>query len=142
MGDYTPDGSTLVFGVPEYGEVADARETLKGFADSVAAAVDGKADRDASLNTKTANYSLVAGDAGRIVELNVAAANTVTVPSGLPAGTQVLVVQLGTGQTTIVAGSGVTIHALYGLKISGRYGAALLYARTSTDWVAIGALTA
>jgi hypothetical protein len=142
MGDYTPDGSSLVFDVPEYSDVRDGPSMLKAFADSVAPMLDGKAGLDADLSTKTANYVLTADDAGRIVEMNLADANTLTVPPGLPAKTQVLVVQIGAGQTTLVEGDGVTIRKRFGLKIAAQNGAVLLYARTSTDWVAIGATSA
>ena len=64
-----------------------------------------------SVNTQTGtSYTLVLGDANGLVDTDNGSANTVTVPPNssvaFPVGTQVLVVQQGAGQTTIVAGSG------------------------------------
>jgi hypothetical protein len=72
-------------------------------------------------------------------------ANNFTIPLNssvpFPIGTQLLVVQNGVGQTTIVATGGVTINAV-GLKISARYAAATLIQVALNEWDAIGTLTA
>jgi len=99
------------------------------------------------LNTPGASYTLVLGDAGKLVEMNVASANTVTIPPNssvaFPVGTQILVVQLGSGQTTLVAGSGVSLRSKdSNKKISARYAGATLIKRNTDDWYAIGDLSA
>lgn len=98
------------------------------------------------LSTKTASYVLVLGDAGFTIEMNVASANTLTVPPNssvaFPVNTRIDLVQLGAGQTTVVAGAGVTIHASPGLKIAAQYYGASLYKRGTNEWVLMGGLAA
>jgi hypothetical protein len=102
------------------------------------------ADRT-DINTQTGNYTLVLGDAGTTVEMNVGSANDLTVPPNssvaLPTGSFVNVTQYGAGQTTLVAGSGVTIRSRNGLKLAGQYAVATLYKRATNEWVAGGDLT-
>jgi hypothetical protein len=99
------------------------------------------------LNTRTASYTLVLGDAGKLVQMNVGSANNLTVPPNssvaFPIGTQILVVQVGAGQTTLVAGSGVTINSKDGnLKLSARYCGVTLIKRATDTWYALGDLSA
>lgn len=129
-----PTTSTFALPYPTDSSEVDVPGDLQALAEGVEVALG-----SASITTKTGSYVLTASDAGRMVEMNVGSANTLTVPPDLPAGTQVLIVQIGAGQTTLVEGSGVTIRRRFGLKIAGQNGAVLLYARTSTDWVAVGA---
>jgi hypothetical protein len=97
-------------------------------------------------NRQTANYTLVIGDIGELVESNVATANTLTVPLNssvaFPIGTKIDVAQYGAGQTTITATSGVTIRSFSGaLKIAGQYGAATLVKIGTDEWYCFGNLT-
>ena len=71
-----------------------------------------------SINTQTGtSYTLAIGDANGLFDTDNGSANTVTVPPNssvaFPVGTQVLVVQQGGGQTTIVAGSGVSLSLIH-----------------------------
>jgi hypothetical protein len=96
---------------------------------------------------QTASYTLVLADGGTVVEMNVASANDLTVPPNssvaFPVGTQITVLQTGAGQTTLVAGSGVTVNSADGnLKITGQWSAATLLKRATDTWVAIGSLSA
>ena len=100
-------------------------------------------------NPQTASYSLVIEDAQKVVEMNVASANTLTIPPDpaspslvFPIGTSILVVQTGAGQTTITAGAGVTVNSFLGLKIIGRYAGCTLIKRAANTWVAVGGLVA
>ena len=91
-------------------------------------------------------YTLVLADGGKLVEMNNASANTLTVPPNssvaLPVGTQILVLQTGAGQTTLAAGSGVTINSKDGnLKLSAQWCAATLIKRATDTWVAVGDLS-
>jgi hypothetical protein len=58
-----------------------------------------------ATNAQTASYSIVAADDGKIVEINNATANTITVPlnttQAIPVGSQINIIQTGVGQTTI-----------------------------------------
>lgn len=59
-----------------------------------------------TTNAQSASYSLVLADDGKFVEINNASANTVTVPlnssQAFPIGSQVNLLQTGTGQTSVV----------------------------------------
>jgi len=92
-------------------------------------------------------YTLVLADAGRLVEMTNASANTLTIPPdssvSFPNGTQILVVQAGAGQTTLVAGSGVTIRSKdSNLKLSAQWCGVTLIKRATDNWLAIGDLSA
>lgn len=100
-----------------------------------------------TINLQTSSYVLSQTDAGKVIEMNVASANNLTVPpSGtvnFPIGTSIDIVQYGAGQTTVVAGSGVTIRSTGGkLKLSGQYSGATLYKRGTDEWVCFGDLSA
>lgn len=100
-----------------------------------------------SFNRQTASYTLVAGDANKMVEMNVATANNLTVPlnSSVPfaTGTIIDIVQYGAGQTTIVATGGVTLRSTNNwLKINARYGAVTLVKIATDEWYVFGNLNA
>ena len=103
--------------------------------------------QELSLNNQTGTaYTLVLADGGKVVEMNNASANTVTVPPNssvaFPVGTQILVVQQGAGQTTI-AGAGVTFRSKdSNLKITGQYSSAALIKRATDEWYVVGDLSA
>jgi len=85
-------------------------------------------------------------DAAKVVEMNVATANTLTVPANasvaFAVGTQILVLQTGAGQTTIAGDSGVTVNSSgSALKLSGQWSSAVLVKRGTDSWVAVGDLT-
>lgn len=96
-----------------------------------------------NVNTRTASYTLVLGDAGKLVEMNVASANTLTVPPNssvaFPVGSQVALRQYGAGVTTVTAGAGVTIRSRGGLvATAGTYAEATLTKRATDEWVLSG----
>lgn len=99
-----------------------------------------------ALNTPTANYTLALGDAGAFVRMNVATANTLTVPPNsavaFPIGTFVEGSQAGAGQTTITPGAGVTINASPGLKTASQYSTFGLLKVATDTWLAYGRLSA
>ena len=93
------------------------------------------------------SYTLALTDVAYIVEMNNASANTLTVPPNssvaFPTGTQIIVLQTGAGQTTIAAGSGVTINSSGSkLKLTGQWSAATLIKRATNTWVLVGDITA
>jgi hypothetical protein len=96
---------------------------------------------------KTASYTLALGDECEVVEMNVATANTVTVPTNTTAafavGAQITVTQYGAGQTTIAGAVGVTLRSTNNwLKISAQYGSATLVKVATNEWYVIGNLSA
>ena len=93
------------------------------------------------VNTQTASYTLVLADAGKLVEMNVASANTLTVNTSVtfPAGTVINVRQYGAGTTTI--GGSATIRSRGGLlALAGTYAEATLTARSAAEFVLSGDL--
>jgi hypothetical protein len=65
---------------------------------------------NAAVNAQTGTtYTLVQGDNGRVITMNNASAITLTIPSGLTAGFNCMIVQYGAGTVTIVGASGVTV---------------------------------
>lgn len=92
-------------------------------------------------------YTLVIGDAPfgfGTVTMNNAATNTVTVPPNssvaYPVGSMIEFVQLGAGQTTIVAGSGVTIDTPTSLSARAQYSIIGVKQVATNVWVAYGDL--
>ena len=104
----------------------------------------GRSDIRIPANEQTASYTLVLSDVGKIVEMNVASANNLTVPPNssvtFPIGSTISVLQTGSGQTTILAGSGVTINGTPGLKLRAQWSSATLIKRATDTWVAVGDL--
>lgn len=99
-----------------------------------------------TANRQTGNYTLVLGDAGKVIEMNVAGANTLTVPPNssvaFEVGTTLEGVQYGAGQTTITPGGGVTIRSSGGkLKTTAQYSSFSLRKIATDEWIAAGELS-
>jgi hypothetical protein len=101
--------------------------------------------KPAAPNTQTSSYTAVLTDSASVtsaVEMNVATANTFTVPpnssEAFPIGDSLNVVQYGAGQTTVTPGSGVTVRAAVGLKTRAQYSMVTLYKRATDEWVCGG----
>jgi hypothetical protein len=77
-----------------------------------------------------------------LIAMNVATANTVTVPPNssvaFPIGSQIEILQIGVGQTTIVEGSGVTVGTTTTLKLSEQYSRCVLLKTGTNTWVVSG----
>jgi hypothetical protein len=108
--------------------------------------ISSKKDKLNSFNAQAASYTLVLGDADKIVEMGVATANTLTVPNNdtvaYPVGTEITILQTSTGQTTLTPAGGVTINATPGLKLRAQWASATIIKRSTNVWVAIGDLSA
>ena len=88
-------------------------------------------------------YTIVMSDSNNtMVELNNAAAITVTVPTNtttaFPIGSQVNLLQTGAGQVTVAGASTVTVNGTPGLKLRAQWSAATLVKRDTNTWVLIG----
>lgn len=97
-------------------------------------------------SVKTANYTLALADAATVIEMNLAGANTVTIPLNsavaFPIGTWLEVCQVGAGQTTIAATAGVTIdNPGTALTLKARYSTVSLRKRATDEWVISGSVT-
>ena len=106
-------------------------------------ALDTKTNKLITTNRQTASYTLVLSDADKLVEMNVGSANNLTVPLNssvaFSTGTQILLAQYGSGQTTIVATSGVTVRSNGGkLKLNVQYSGATLVKIAENEWYCFG----
>lgn len=140
--------------VPAAGIATDAVTTAKIIDNAVTQAkladrVVGSAEMDnMTLNAQTGTtYTLVLTDAHKFVTLSNASAITLTVPPNssvaFETGDQVNLMQLGAGQVTITAGSGVTIRSSGSkLKTGSQYAVATLVKIDTDTWVAVGDLSA
>lgn len=101
-----------------------------------------------SAVTYTANRVAVLDDVGRVNEMNLAGANTYTIPLNatvpFPIETVLYVRQVGAGQTTIQVEVGVTLHSLGAADgaraISGQWGMVSIQKRGTNEWVMDGAM--
>lgn len=113
---------------------------------SATAAIDLGKLADVSTNAQTASYTLVLADKNKVVEMGVGSANTLTVPLNssvaFPVGSQINILQTGSGQTTITATGGVTINATPGLKMRTQWSYATLIKRATDTWVLVGDISA
>ncbi len=95
-----------------------------------------------TINAQTGTtYTLVAGDAGKLVTCSNASAITLTVPTNasvaFATGTRIDVAQLGAGQVT-VAGSGVTFRYTPTLKLRAQYSSLTLIKIGTDEWLVAG----
>jgi len=97
-----------------------------------------KSNNPKTVDTKTANYTLVLGDRDKIVQMNSASNLTITVPTNasaaFPVGTIVHVANINTGTLTIAGASGATVNQAGGLTLS-QWESGSLYQRAANNWV-------
>lgn len=124
LGQDIPDG-TLVRGTLSANALDNLRSTLKGYVEK----------------TGTAE-TLSLADFGMFIGMNNNAANVLTVPPessvNFPLMTQIQVVQMGVGQTSIQGDTGVTILSSVTNKIKQQYGVVALIKISSDTWVLTG----
>ena len=114
--------------------------------------IDTKTNKLITENVQTGtSYTLVLSDADKLVTMDNASANTLNIPDrssvAFPIGTQILVMQRGSGQTTIQAASGasVLIGAFGNVStLAGPWATVTLIKRNEIgsidEWVVIGNL--
>lgn len=124
--------------------VAAVASDIPGLADTVIAAQSTLRGINAVTDL---NYTLVADDAGKVVELNrtVGGTQNVIVPPqssvNFPVGTVIEIVGRGTTTNSIVEGSGVFVRSAdSALTLRTRYSGATLYKRGTDEWVLVGDL--
>lgn len=119
-----------------------------GSSGAVTVSFDYAVGNQATENAQTGTtYTLVAADAGKMITMSNASANTLTVPPNssvaFATNTRIDVIQYGAGQTSIAAGSGVTIRSSGSkLKLTGQYSAASLWKKGTDEWILVGDITA
>jgi hypothetical protein len=125
------------------GNVDNTSDANKPVSTATQTALDAKTNKLIVTNRQTASYTLVLGDADKLVEVNNASANNLTVPLNssvaFATGTQILLAQYGAGQTTIVATSGVTVRSNGAkLKLNAQYSGATLVKIAENEWYLFG----
>ena len=104
---------------------------------------------DATIDIKTGNYTLQLTDKNKFIKMNITStANTVTVPLDstvpFPEGSQIHIIQYGSGKTEIVGASGaVIIYRTPGSFLRAQYSSAtLLKCAAANTWMLMGDLSA
>jgi hypothetical protein len=125
------------------GNVDNTSDANKPVSTATQTALDAKTNKLIVTNRQTASYTLVLGDADKLVEINNASANNLTIPLNssvaFSTGTQILLAQYGAGQTTIVATSGVTVRSNGAkLKLNAQYSGATLIKIAENEWYLFG----
>ncbi len=99
-----------------------------------------------TFNAQTGTtYTLVAGDAGKIISLSNGSAITLTLPqdsdASIAVGVYVDLYQLGAGQVTVVAGTGATLR-VSGLtaKARAQYSRLVVQKVSANTWLLAGDL--
>lgn len=97
-------------------------------------------------NSVVGAYTLVLTDDGTIIEKLDSAGVAVTIPPdssvNFPVGTQIIFIQTGAGQTSIQAGSGVTVNGTPGTKLRTQFSSAVCLKRAANLWILLGDLAA
>ena len=119
----------------------DHSHTLADITDYSPPDLSGYAPATQPINARTAAYTLVASDAGKLVTVTRATAVNVTVPAGVfTAGQRVDVLDLGAGRVTFVAGSGMTLGGTPSLVSRDQYSAHSVVFLSATQAVVVGDL--
>lgn len=99
-----------------------------------------------NINLQNDSYVLQLSDFRKLVQINKATANTLTIPNNssvpFPIGTIVWVQQSGAGQTTLTPASGVTLNSFgNAYKLAGQYAMCVLVKTDTNTWQTEGNLT-
>jgi hypothetical protein len=101
------------------------------------------------ITTQAASYTLVGTDAGKVIQYNSSSPGTMGIASDTtmgatahPVGTQIVLIQVGTGALTIAALSGTTLNGYApggSVGLAGGQGAALTLLKTAAStWYVFG----
>ena len=98
-----------------------------------------------AINAQTGTtYTTVLADGGKLVTLSNSSAINLTIPPNssvaYPVGTKLDFAQLGAGQVTVVAGSGVTVNSSLSLKLRTQFSPASCIKVATDTWLLIGDL--
>lgn len=100
-----------------------------------------KADKTATINTMSGAHTAVLADVNNIREMSNGGTFTIPADNAFwPVGQRVEVIQTGSSQVTIAAGSGVTINATPGLKLRAQWSGATIIKRAANTFVVLGDL--
>ena len=115
---------------------------------NASAAIDLGKLADATIDEKSADYTLFLTDKNKFIKMSVTTtANTVTVPTNasvaFPIGSQIHIIQYGSGKTQVIPVSGtVILYATPGAFLRAQYSAATLLKCDTNIWMLMGDLSA
>jgi hypothetical protein len=96
------------------------------------------------ITDATTARTLALTDAAQMIQMTSTSTNTVTVPQNsevaFPTGSTLTILRAGSGLTSLVAGTNVTLNGTPGLKLRAQWSAATLIKRDTNVWVAFGDL--
>jgi hypothetical protein len=101
-----------------------------------------------AFNAQTGtSYTIVLADNGKIVEVANSSPITVSIPTNstaFPIGSQITVIQTGSGQITFAATTPgtTTVNGTPGLKLRTQWSSAVLLKRNTEQWVVLGDVVA
>jgi hypothetical protein len=96
-----------------------------------------------TINAKTTNYSLIAGDANKLITMTSSSATTITIPNGVfTTGQQINVASLGTGITTIASDGTSVVTGTPGLILRAQYSTATIICTATNTFLVAGDLSA
>ncbi len=103
------------------------------------------AQASATIQSKTASFTLALTNAGEFLQINSAAAVTVTIPANaavaLPVGTELEACRYGAGTVTFAPASGVTLRSVDSVTtIGNQYGCVALKKLATDTWLLSGDL--
>lgn len=136
--DTSPSFDDLLYGVNDPGGTPASRKV------TVQSAVNAL-----EINAQTGTtYTLVLGDRAKLITMNNASANTLTIPTNasvaFPIGTSVIIRQIGAGATTVTADTGVTLDGTSAgsATASAQYKAIVITKVATNTWYIDGAVGA
>lgn len=99
-----------------------------------------------SVSEVTENYTLALGDEGSLIQINNAAARTITIPANasvaFPIGTQIRFSRKGAGQPIISGAVDVTVNSDGSQnQISPQHAIATIIKVGTDEWILFGSLT-
>jgi hypothetical protein len=106
----TPNTLTFYNGSAWVTAIPSEVEYLSGVTSNIQTQLNAKSNAAYSVSNISANYTLVSGDASKLI-VSTGSAVTVTVANVLTVGQRIDFLQDGTGQITFAAGSGVTLQS-------------------------------
>ena len=120
----------------------DAKVSTTTLSDSIAK----KTNKLISFNAYMTSDTLRLTDADKVIEMDVGSVNNLVIPTNtayaFPVGTQIVLIQIGAGQTTLVPASGVTVRSSSSkLKLTGQYSGATLIKKNTNEWYLFGDIT-
>jgi len=127
------------------GVVAEQQLFNKSFGDSVEVVGNVTYNLEMRSSGFVDSYTLAIEDQGSVLQVDRDTDNDIIIPLesnvDFPIGTQIVVLQAGEGQTSIIPeGAGVTINATPGFSLRDQWSSATVIKRASDLWVVIGDL--